>query len=247
MLTAQSEDQQALRMDLQTRTMDDSPIGVLFMKLLFSVLHSFSLAYFSLLLSNIVHNFLYVPVQDTNEAIQDVLALSSFLIGAAIFSAFYFLGEYWKKFELVGAITLIWTSGIPFLYFQYYHSGMLYWGILVFLFCGVRSTACVWHSDVDAFVLHYFALLVLALTPAIWAHLYVSPCRHMMVTEYILFLRYNSLGGLLYLSRLPEKLRLGLHTSRFALHLILVGSAVAYSMKLITAYGAPRMESNCSS
>lgn len=215
------------------------------MKLLFSLLHSSSLAYFSLLLGNIIHNFLYIPVQDTSKAIQDVFALSIFLIGAATFSAFYFLGEYWKKFELVGAITLVWTSGVPFIYYQYHHSGLLIWGILVLLLCGARSTACVWYTGSDAFVRHYFAVLMLVLIPAIWAHFYLSTCRHVMVADFTQFLRYNSLGGLIYLGRLPERLRLGAHTSRFALHLALVGSAVAYSTKLISVYGAPRMERSC--
>ncbi|KAF4986285.1 hypothetical protein F66182_16838 [Fusarium sp. NRRL 66182] len=123
-------------MDRQTGTMEEPPIGLLSMKLLFSLLHSSSLAYFTLLLSNIIHNFLYIPVLDTREAIWDVFALSTFLFGAATFSTFYFLSEYWKKFELVGAITLLWTSAVPFIYYQYYDSGLLIWGILALVLCG---------------------------------------------------------------------------------------------------------------
>ena len=196
-------------------------------------------------LSNIIHNFLYIPVLDTREAIWDVFALSTFLFGAATFSTFYFLSEYWKRFELVGAITLLWTSAVPFIYYQYYDSGLLIWGILALVLCGVRSTACVWYQEADAFVRHYFAILILILVPAVWAHLYLSACRHVMVTDITQFLRYNSLGGLLYLGRLPERVRLGPHTSRFALHLTLIGSAVAYSTTLISVYGTPRVEKSC--
>ncbi|KAH8691832.1 hypothetical protein BGW36DRAFT_304334, partial [Talaromyces proteolyticus] len=81
---------------------------------------------------------------------------------------------------------------------------------------------------------------LLAFAPAIIACFRPSNCRFSMSMAYIRYVVYNVLGAVFYLGRLPERLFVKSRVSDAILHLILLGSALTFSVTLLNAYESPK-------
>jgi predicted membrane channel-forming protein YqfA (hemolysin III family) len=207
-----------------------------------ALLHSGSICYFSLLTANFIKNFLNYPVLQAKDALPDVVALLCFFLGVIACSSSYVLARYWRGLEHIGVVILIWASTIPFLYFQFYHDR---WSLLILSFTisfiAVRCVSAAIHQPgPESFKWACVEFGLLTLLPTLYAFARTSASRYPMVPEFIKYLGFNTVGGLIYVLRPLETWGLftNLKISHFLMHVGIIGAAITFSGTLLEAYSS---------
>lgn len=228
--------------------MAESQVDNLSNNILISLLHCACVCYFTLLTANLVTNFLRSPVSQAKDTLPDVLAVISLYLGAIGCSASQLLVRFWQWLDYAGVILLIWASAVPFIYFQFYFEK---WTLAFIMFVislgGARCIASVVYAqqpEISRKICVGFGLCVLI--PAVYAGIRNSNCRYPLAAEFVKYSICNLTGGLFYILELPDRWtpRPSLRINHFIMHAAIVGSVVAFSGKLLTAYLSPGVSSS---
>lgn len=203
-----------------------------------------TITYFVLLSTRLVFELLHSSSSEISNRIFDFLPILYFFLGNLIFSSITVLHRIssadLKRFRDVALLGLIWTSSIPFLYYQFYQTGFLIMILILsmtFGFVWAAQLACKvpgqWKFECGCFVLG-----LLALVPTLYASWLPSACRYNLAPEYLKYSIYNAMGGLVYFLKLPERAGYLTHyqISLFAAHCLVMTAAVTLSDHLIAAY-----------
>ena len=218
------------------------------------LIHAIGGAYFALTLIS----FLIYQIPPSLDALPDALVLVLYFIGILTCSALSILYRsisifdrencgYWQRLEHVGIVILIWSSSLPFIYFQFYHQDRALIGyIWLITLTGVRNLVLILDSPPHypqasrIFIYTGSTFALLTLLPAVHAVFWTSACRYPLAPDYIRYAAFNTIGGLFYLLRFPE--RWGIvkrwKVSNYAIHVFILGAAVLYSRCLVTAYAS---------
>lgn len=212
-----------------------------------SLLHSANILYFVLLIANIVHKTLSIPIKGLSDGVFDGLAIICFFLGVISFSFSSLLpNNFIKSSESVGILVSAWGSAIPFFYFQFYHTK---WVVLVFSLLislsGARCAACALRGEDKSSKISFAAFAILALAPAVYSCTWETNCRYPVAMEYIKYLCYHAFGAITFFVGFFGNFDLS-HSlnSRFAMHLILIGGAIIFSNHLLDAYLSSKAPSN---
>jgi hypothetical protein len=212
-----------------------------------SLLHSANICYFALLTGNLLHKSLLVHIDQLHYGSLDILVLIFFFLGAISYSSSYLLGKHLvSSIDRVGVIMLIWGSAVPFIYFQFYYDK---WVLLIILaiitFAGARCAASVLYGEDETHQRFCLGFGLYMLAPAMYGCFGETHCRHPLALDYVKYIGSSGIGVLASILKFPENL--AIHSSfngRFVMHVILVGAAIVYSEKLMTAYSATPMDSS---
>jgi predicted membrane channel-forming protein YqfA (hemolysin III family) len=187
------------------------------------LIHLIASSYFALL------SVRFVVQQSTRSLtpLPDVIAVLLYFLGVLIFSSLSIIyrtvtlidrehAVWAHRLEEFGVLVLIWASTIPFLYFQFYDSERPRWLYLwMITVTGVRSGTSLLSAQPESapswtgpFIPICVMFGALALLPAGHALLWESACRAPMISDFIKYTALNTVGGVVYLLRAPERWRL---------------------------------------
>lgn len=208
------------------------------------VIHSFGLIYFTIITIGLLFDLFFLSLSDIHKTCLDFISLGYFLGGEIYLHIVPGLSlDHLYSRDVVNyatTIILIWTSSVPFLYFQFYFTPVLMWILIVlstFSFVWLLAFVKFTHIEHDLVaasgIMHLIAIL-----PAIYTLYVPSACRYALSAEYLKLILCNVLGSAIYLAQFPERFGYLVHSqiSHFLMHVTMLIGATSFTGHLIDAY-----------
>lgn len=218
------------------------------------LIHTIASAYFVLLSARLLAQEALgstVPLPDLLVTLLYFVGVWSFCTCSSLYQIVALLdptrAAFWQRVEKVGVIVLIWSFAVPFLFFQFHDNERPLWLYLwLITVTGVRSSGNLLatppeRSTASDLMPTVVAFGLLCFLPVGHVLLWGSTCHEPMVPEYVKYTALNVFGGLIYISRLPDRWNLmhGWAMRTYIMNLFLIYTAVLYSDKLIRACTSP--------
>lgn len=200
--------------------------------------------YFLLLSVRIVAEYLEQPLYRTSDILPDTIAVLCFPFGMLV--TYILAAKDPLKYaecdflHYLTAILLMWTSSVPFLYFQFYHTP-----VLLLALVGLTTFLTVWFAAFAKFshirsetTAACFILLGILLVPAIYARNSPSACRYPLALEFITLSMSHAASFIIQMLQVPERLGYFRQSSLSyqIMQIILAGAAINYSTHVLKAY-----------
>lgn len=208
------------------------------------VIHSFGILYFTIISISLFLDLPFLSLSDINRTNLDFISLCYFLGGELYFHAApgLSLDPPYNRDDINYATTmiLIWTSSLPFLYFQFFFTPVLMWILVclatfsfVWLLSFVKFTH-IQHDSIAASIIMYGV----AILPAIYTLYQPSACRYPLSAEYLKFICFNILGCIIYMAQVLERFGYLVHSqiSHFLIYVLMLMGAMTFTGHLIAAY-----------
>ncbi|KAL5364294.1 hypothetical protein BJX96DRAFT_157107 [Aspergillus floccosus] len=203
--------------------------------------HIWSIAYFGLSAASLIRTVFTFPTQELQAQLPHVLPVLGFIFASAAFSFFCLRSRLVRRSaeeEKVGALLLIASSALAFVYFQFYHNAFARcFYILALGLVGTYATFVTWHGTAN-FATICITYGAFALVPAAHASLRPTACTLNLTLYFILFSGMNATGGLLDAWRIPDRFAglAGNSVSQLLMHICISFAARQFLEKLLAAY-----------